>query len=80
LSPTIQRISLAFMRRWMPVATMISMSLTPWSASNSRTMVRTRSRTSGRFIGGRGTEMSSIAIATRMPGLSFAYNGSEPSG
>ncbi len=35
-------------------------------------MVSTRSRTSGRCIGGSGSEMSSMAIVTFMPGRSLA--------
>jgi hypothetical protein len=38
----------------------------------SSTTVSTRSRTSGRFIGGSGSEMSSIAIVTFIPGFSSA--------
>jgi hypothetical protein len=37
------------------VAMMISTSSTPWSARSCSTMVSTRSRTSGRFIGGSGS-------------------------
>ncbi len=38
----------------------------------------TRSRTSGRRIGGSGSEMSSIAMTTFIPGRSFAWSGSLP--
>jgi hypothetical protein len=50
----------------------ISKSSTPWSARSCSTMVSTRSRTSGRFIGGSGSEMSSIAMTTFIPGRSSA--------
>ena len=66
------------MRRWTLVAMMISTSSTPWSASSSRTIVSTRSRTSGRRIGGSGSEMSSMAMTTFIPGRSLAWSGSEP--
>ncbi len=55
-------------------------SSTPWSASISHTMSRMVSRTSGRFIIGSGSEMSSIAMVTFMPGSSSACSGSISSG
>ena len=64
----------------MPVAMMISTSSTPWSASISSTTVSTRSRLSGRRMGGSGRLRSSTAMVTFIPGRSFAYSGSEPSG
>jgi hypothetical protein len=39
-----------------------------------------RSRTSGSFMGGSGSEMSSTTIVTFMPGVSSACSGSIPSG
>src|SRR5438132_307535 len=74
-SPTMWRTSLAVIRRCTLVAMIISTSSTPWSASRPSTMVRTRSRTSGRRIGGSGKEMSSMAMTTFMPGRSLAWSG-----
>jgi hypothetical protein len=70
--PTMWRTSDAVMRRWTDVAMMIAMSSMPWSARSSSTMVSTRSRMSGLRIGGSGSEMSSSAMTTFIPGLSFA--------
>jgi hypothetical protein len=47
------------------------MSSTPWSAKICSTIVNTRSRMSGNFIGGSGREMSSITMVTFIPGSSI---------
>ena len=51
-------------------------SSTPWSASISHTISSTSWRTSGVRIIGSGSEMSSTAIVTFMPGSSSAWSGS----
>ena len=55
-------------------------SSTPCRPSSSSTISRIVWRTSGVFIGGSGSEMSSIAIVTFIPGASSAYSGSVSSG
>ncbi len=60
------------MMRWM--------SSTPWSPSISSTMSRMVSRMSGRSMGGSGSEMSSMAMVTFIPGLRSACSGSISSG
>ena len=47
---------------------MSSTSSTPASAARSSTASMTRWRMSGPFIGGSGSEMSSKAMVSRMPG------------
>ena len=51
-------------------------SSTPASAARSSTASMTRWRMSGRFIGGSGSEMSSKAMVSFMPGVSRAVRGS----
>ena len=55
---------------------MMCTSSTPWSASISSTISRIVCRMSGVAIGGSGSEMSSTAIVTFMPGVSCACSGS----
>jgi hypothetical protein len=68
------------MRRCSEFATTSFTSSTPRRAAISRTCSMTRPRMSGVCIGGRGIEMSSMAIVSRMPGLINWVNGSELSG
>ncbi len=51
-------------------------SSTPAAAARSSTASMTRWRMSGRFIGGSGSEMSSKAMVSFMPGRSSAGSGS----
>ena len=56
----------------------ISMSVTAYLSSISRTTSSICWRTSGVCIGGRGMLRSSIAIVTFMPGRRRAYSGAAP--
>ena len=55
-------------------------SSTPLRAASSTTSSRTSWRTSGGCIGGSGSEMSSIAIVSFMPGVRSSASGSLPCG
>ena len=59
---------------------MMWMSSTPASAARSSTASMIRWRMSGRRIGGSGSEMSSKAMVSFMPGNSRAGSGSESIG
>ena len=65
------------MRRCSAVATMSSTSSTPERAASSITCSRIGWRTSGVRMGGRGIEMSSIAIVSFMPANSSSGSGFE---
>jgi hypothetical protein len=68
------------MRRCSALAIIRSMSSTPWSASICSTIVNTRSRTSGSFMGGSGSEMSSIDDGDLHPRLEHRVQRVHPLG
>ena len=80
-SPTAWRSSASVIRRCSARAQMSTTSSTPAEAAMSSTASMTRWRLSGRCMGGRGSEMSSKAMVSRMPGKSSSGSGARsPSG
>ncbi len=74
------RSSLAVSRRCSAFAEISSTSSTPASAAIVSTASMMRCRMSGFTIGGSGSEMSSKAIVSRIPGNSSSGSGSDSSG
>ncbi len=64
------------MRRCKALATISFTSSTPLRAASSTTCSMIRWRMSGVVIGGNGSEMSSIAIVSFMPGVRSSVSGS----